>query len=112
MTEQKTIYHNTYWNHRGKYPELLEKLNKLIPDEGEVKNQDDNPALEDFRAAQNCYYDLYNNGLCNREDEFREIFGFDGSGELTRPTVAGAERIMNKLILAAAKEQGLKPGRD
>lgn len=101
----KCIYENTYWCGKGKHQALEITLFGLLPDYGEIKNADDNPALELYRQAGNCYYDLYNNGLCNLPEEFERIFGFDGSGELTPETVKGAERVMNKLILAAGKEQ-------
>lgn len=103
----KLIYDNTYWNHKGKHPKLQEKLARMIPDSGEVANADNNPALEKLRRATNCYYDLYNNGLCNRAQEFADIFGFNGLGELTKEIVNATEKAMNKLILAAAKEQGI-----
>jgi len=64
----------TYWNHNGKYQKLADALNELIPVEGSVKNPRKNKALEKFRKASNCYYDLYNNGLWNRAREFAAIF--------------------------------------
>ena len=77
MTD-KANYTQTYWCSKGKYPELNEALQKLIPAEGPVANAKKNRALEKFRKASNCYYDLYNNGLCNRATEFRGVFGFGG----------------------------------
>lgn len=127
---------NTYWSDAGSHQAMLEKLNVLVPDEGSVVNADENPALEIFRIASNCYYDLYNNGLCNLADEFRDTFGFGPKeeddrvldpdrcwGECCReePFDAGTayfesldnaevqkiERRMTKIIVAAAKEQGV-----
>lgn len=109
-----TIYHNTYWNHRGRYEKTVAKLQRRIPTSGEVKNADKNPALEMLRGATNCYYDLYNNGLCNRADEFHTLFNvwpprdteYRGYYELTPEVVKDTERVMNRFIVRAAKEQG------
>lgn len=57
----------TYWNNCGTYAEAVAKLQTLIPDEGACSSATTkNKALDRFRRASNCYYDLYNNGLCNR----------------------------------------------
>lgn len=115
----KPTYENTYWNHKGKYPKFNAELEKLIPSMGPVPNADENPALEQYRVATNCYYDLYNNGLYNRAEEFREVFGFDAMGmmedagyekdstrpELTQEVIDHTERMMDELILAAYSEQ-------
>jgi hypothetical protein len=126
----ETNYDHTYWNNKGKYPEIQEALSKLVPPLGKVKDAANNPALEKFRIASNCYYDLYNNGLCNRGEEFEEVFGFDafevgekhinprwdrededqkysGYIDLTQELIDRTEREMDKIILEAAKEQGL-----
>lgn len=107
-TTPRTNYDKTYWGGKGKHEVLKAKLHTLIPFSGEVSEADKNPALEKFRRASNCYYDLYNNGLCNRGAEFSMIFGFNGRGVLTQETVNETEKAMNKIILAAAKEQGVK----
>ena len=123
------IYAHTYWSHKGKYPATQEALAALVPAEGEVKDHENNPALEKFRIAANCYYDLYNNGLCNRWEEFEEVFGFVGpyreeeadeddddsrsyyiDNDETWWTQANIDRVedgINVIILAAAKEQGI-----
>ncbi len=118
------LYENTYWNHKGKYPKNQDALANLVPEEGEIPNADKNPALEQFRVASNCYYDLYNNGLCNRAEEFEKVFGFSGpyneadeneddqrpyidKGWWTQENVNRVEDAMNCIILAAAKEQGI-----
>ena len=117
------IYEQTYWSHKGKHPKAQDALAELVPDKGEVKDAEKNPALETFRVASNCYYDLYNNGLCNRWEEFEQVFGFDGPyrddeddwrsrSEVDEAwwTVANVNRVedaINKIILAAAKEQGI-----
>jgi hypothetical protein len=64
---------NIYWNHKGKYQALSEKLQKLIPLEGGVKGSK-NKKLERFRKATHFYYDLYNNGLCNNVRGFSKFF--------------------------------------
>lgn len=105
-----TIYAHTYWADKGKYPQTLEALQTLVPEAGEVKDAENKPALEQFRIASNCYYDLYNNGLCNRGDEFEEVFGFAGPDyhdELTQEVVDRTEDAMNRIIVAAAQEQGI-----
>lgn len=114
----------TYWNSKGFYQVYLQKLQDLIPAEGAVVNPRKNRALEKLRKAQNCYYDLYNNGLCNRAREFTSVFGFSANNYsyTTVQYYAGrpykhkkigdmayvrAENIMNDIIAAAAKEQGI-----
>lgn len=114
----------TYWNHKGLYQTISEKLEKLVPDQGAVPNPRKNRALEKFRKASNCYYDLYNNGLCNRASEFTRVFGFSANkysyttvqyyaGRPRRHKKIGsmayirAEDIMNTIILKAAEEQGI-----
>jgi hypothetical protein len=68
-----------YWNEQGTYQTIAEALQKLIPAIGDVPDgKTTNKALERFRRAQNCYYDLYNNGLCNRAREFSTLFKIAG----------------------------------
>jgi hypothetical protein len=106
-------YAETYWSEKGKHEELVVALTKLMP----VLDPIANPALEKFRVASNCYYDLYNNGLGNKAQEFRRVFGFSGiqltttgsrGGELTQRLVDKTEAKMNDIILAAAAEQGVR----
>ena len=127
MTDPK-LYEHTYWNHKGKYPDIQDALSKLVPEEGVVFHPKDNPALETFRVASNCYYDLYNNGLCNRAEEFEKVFGFEGpyreygpeeddddrrsynendEAWWTQANINRVEDAINRIILAAAKEQGI-----
>ncbi len=104
----------TYWSNNGKHQNLVNALQALIPTEGPVEKQHKNGKLETFRKAQNCYYDLYNNGLCNRARSFSKVFGI-ASGEYKMYGNRGfggnmyrlVEDRMNEIILAAAKEQGL-----
>lgn len=94
----------SYWFNTRKFSQLADKLNKRLPGYGRVLNLEKNYKLETFREAQNCYYDLYNNGLCNLENEFREVFGLDGmTAEATT-----IERKMDQIVRAAAKEQKIE----
>ena len=109
---------NTYWNKKGKYQELADRLFRLIPHSGECEDKrGSNRRLEKFRKAGNCYYDLYNNLLGNRAAEFRAVFGFGGRGRFAysssayrhqfKLTSERVEPLMDEIILAAAKEQGI-----
>lgn len=100
----------TYWDSDGKYQERYNKLRDLIPATGEVVNHKQNPALEKLRKASNCYYDLFNNGLCNRASEFRRVFGFAGTwiAKDGFPYYAPLEDKMDEIILNASREQGIK----
>jgi hypothetical protein len=109
----------TYWNHDGRYETLGKRLQVLIPLEGAVQNTKQNPALEKFRKASNCYYDLYNNGLCNRAREFYSVFkipssqfkqAWRGYGRYDQRLYAAMEEVMNDIIYAAAEEQNLLEG--
>ena len=108
--QRRILYNDTYRAGVGKYPDLRAALEALIPACGEVKNPDSNPHLEAFRKATNCYHALYNNGLCNRRDEFASLFGiaFTPGDEINRQLVTRIERKMDAFILAAAKEQGIE----
>lgn len=112
---------NTYWESKGTYQTVAKKLQQLIPFEGTVKNPRKNRALEKMRKASNCYYDLYNNGLCNRAREFTAVFGFSSKpyqvygrrgslirGYFTLPLYERVEEKMDEIIVAAALEQGIE----
>lgn len=121
----------SYWNHKGLYQTCGDQLNELIPAEGSVPNpRSTNKNLEKFRKASNCYHDLYNNGLCNRMQEFRNVFGIAASMFKTRRTVfltngrtyqatrferrlyEKVEERMNQIVFAAAREQGFVTAAD
>jgi hypothetical protein len=69
----------TYWNNEGAYQAMADQLQALIPAQGEVADaKGANKHLDRFRRAINCYYDLYNNGLCNRAREFSTLFRIPG----------------------------------
>lgn len=110
------IQEKTYWSGNGKYEVLIKNLQKLVPDNGTVKNPKKNRKLEKFRKAQNCYYDLYNNGLCNRASEFARMFEIASSmykqtgrygSEFSIIFYRKVEEKMNEIILEAGIEQGL-----
>jgi hypothetical protein len=100
----------TYWNHKGKYQKLADRLHELIPPIGSVSNPLKNKELERFRLAGNAYYDLFNNGLINRASEFRKVFGFAGTwiAKERFPYCQKLEDKMDEIILLASKEQGIE----
>lgn len=101
---------NTYWNNKGKHQALYNKVSLLIPAQGEVPDgRGSNRALEKLRKAANCYYDLFNNGLCNRAAEFRRVFGFSGTWIVRAhyPYSEQLETAMDKIVLEAVEEQGV-----
>jgi hypothetical protein len=105
----------TYWNSNGRFQAAADALQALIPSEGSVADTRKNAKLERFRKAVNCYYDLYNNGLCNRAREFHTVFKvasslyrnygrhYSYSQQLYRLT----EEAMDVIIEDAALEQGI-----
>jgi len=112
-TTEKTY---SYWGNKGKHQALADKLNKLVPPSGPIKGAK-NRMLEKFRKASNAYYDIFNNGGCNRGRSIRAIFGISmrnyKSGRSCisafglKGIYAATEPVMDKIILAAAVEQGL-----
>ena len=100
----------SYWNDNGKYQNLAVQLQKLVPAAGKVQNPEQNPALERFRLHANAYYDIFNNGGCNYAKEIYRWF--PGAMSLSKADrydeiYAITEPRMDKVILAAAREQGL-----
>lgn len=102
---------NTYWNHKGRFETLAAAVQELVPAEGAVPNPHKNRALERFRKAVNCYYDLYNNGLCNRMAAFNKLFGVAARnyryshGRFGQSLYDHVERKMDQFILDAYAEQ-------
>lgn len=106
MTTETT----SYWSGNRKYQKLYERLHALVPVEGSVPNaRTTNRALEKLRKASNCYYDLFNNGLCNRAAEFRQVFGFGGKfiAEHHFMHCEKLEQKVDEIVLAAAREQNI-----
>lgn len=107
----------TYWEEKGTYQTEAEELQALLPYSGEVeKGKTTNKALERFRKAQNCYYDLYNNGLCNRAREFSTVFRIAGVPReikqnygynflVSSVTEDAIDKKMDELIMEAYREQ-------
>ena len=109
----------TYWESKGQYQAKADSLKDLLPFFGPVpKGNTVNKQLEKFRKASNCYYDLYNNGLCNMAREFSTVFRIPGVPReikqnygrydmISKATADAIEAKMDEIILAAAKEQGI-----
>jgi len=109
----------TYWESKGQYQSLVEELTERLPAFDSVPNaKTTNKHLEKFRKAQNCYYDLYNNGLCNKAREFSIVFRIPGVPReikqnyghydmISKSTADAIEAKLDEIILAAAKEQGI-----
>lgn len=115
-TDYRAAYaaHCTYWNHKGLLQPLYEQLNALIPGSGACANpRSTNKHLDRMRRAANCMYDLYNNGLCNRQAQFNRVFDITSSHYgsyrygFESAVYVQAERKMNEYIALAAQEQGL-----
>jgi len=104
-----------YWDSNGKYQELADKLRVLVPEEGAVEKPLKNKALEKFRKATNCYYDLYDNGLGNRRRQFSSLFKINTSEHILNQSrylikydaemYAKLENMMDEIIMDAAIEQ-------
>ena len=107
---------NTYWGNTGTHQALADALQKLVPASGGLdKPRSKNKELERFRRAANAYYDIFNNGGMNRAPLIRSIFGISVSSyrrwdrqiDWNRIHVV-IEPILDGIILAAAKEQGIE----
>jgi hypothetical protein len=106
----------SYWDNTGKFQQQADILQKLLPDSGQCPNVTQNEALDLFRRAVNCYYDLYNNGLCNKAQQFAAIFRISGvpaeirsrrgvSTMLSLETMMAIEYRMDQIVTAAVMEQ-------
>ena len=115
------------WGVNSGFSRLRDELNKLIPASGKCENpRSKNKHLEKFRKAQNAAYDFFNNGLCNKRGLFVSIFAENENYYIDRwniPTMKSfryfnktnfecwedrIEKIFTPIIIAAAKEQGVK----
>ena len=124
--EQQELFTNSWGVHSG-FARLRDELNKLIPASGRCENpMSKNKHLEKFRRAQNAAYDFFNNGLCNKRGLFVSIFAQNEDYYIDKwniPTMNSfryftrdswdmwedqIERILTPIIIAAAKEQGVK----
>ena len=111
------------WGVNSGFEHLRDELDKLIPSQGRCDYpMSKNKHLEKFRRAQNAAYDFFNNGLCNKRDLFVSVFG-QYIDTYCIPTQKSfryftktsweqweekIEKILTPMILAAAKEQGIK----
>ena len=99
---------------------VYEELDGLIPFDGPVCNVNKNKKLEKLRKASNVVHDIFNNGLMNKGKSLK-VLGlmkydlplpqyagghyYDGNWDRIKEIV---EPKMEKVILDAAKEQGIK----
>lgn len=108
-----------YWDGRGFYQKQADLLEKLLPATGVCPNVTQNEKLDFFRRAVNCYYDLYNNGLTNKSQQFFAIFGIKGvpaeirsrrglNDMLSFETTLAIEERMDEIIVDAVMEQFAK----
>tara|TARA_A100001015_G_C14945512_1_gene694460 strand:+ start:658 stop:1053 length:396 start_codon:yes stop_codon:yes gene_type:complete len=102
------------WAINPGFRHLQEKLDELVPFQGKVPHsRSKNKALEKFRVASNLTYDLFNNGLGNRRNQFGSFFGWAPytRGGMTNSQFEEAERklepVITRIIIDAAKEQGI-----
>ena len=95
---------------------VYEELDGLIPFDGPVCNVNKNKKLEKLRKAANVVHDIFNNGLMNRGKQLKVLKlkmydlplpneWFAGDWDRVKEIV---EPKMEKIILDAAKEQGIK----
>tara|TARA_R110002012_G_C11640691_1_gene610625 strand:+ start:1726 stop:2211 length:486 start_codon:yes stop_codon:yes gene_type:complete len=54
----------SYWNKTGKYQDIADQLQTLVPDKGDAQDV----RVDLFRRASNTYYEMYNNGGMNMID--------------------------------------------
>ena len=105
------------WGVNSGFKHLADKLDELIPFEGRCEfPMSKNKHLEKFRRAQNAAYDFFNNGLCNRRGLFVSVFGEAPTQSSFRYFTRTSweqwedrvDKMLTPMILAAAKEQGIK----
>ena len=105
------------WGVNSGFKDLADKLHELIPFEGRCEfPMSKNKHLEKFRRAQNAAYDFFNNGLCNKRGLFVSVFGEAPTQSSFRYFTRDSwkmwedrvEKMLTPMILAAAKEQGIK----
>lgn len=113
---QEKLFTNEWGVNQG-FSNLVNKLNDLLPAQGACeKARSTNKHLDKFRRAQNAAYDLFNNGLCNKRGLFKNIFGWAPYQSSVHYATSitwsqwedQVEEVFTPIILAAAKEQGIK----
>ena len=112
---------NAEWGQTAETKTLVEKLDQLLPPQGPVTNPVKNKALEKFRKAQNVVYDIFNNGLMNRDKSLKVLglMKYDLALEYYSPSAECfypanwdqiedvVERAFTPIVMAAALEQGV-----
>ena len=116
IMKQLELFTNS-WGLNSGYEKLANQLQELIPMQGRCESpMSKNKHLEKFRRAQNAAYDLFNNGLCNKRGLFVSVFG-DAPSQRSVSTFTKVsweqwedrvEEMLTPMIIAAAKEQGIK----
>ena len=105
------------WGVNSGFKHLQDELDCLVPFQGMCENpRTKNKNLEKYRQASNAAYDLFNNGLCNYQRLFKDIYGWSvGYRETSyanRMTWSHwedrVEEVLTPIILEAAKEQGIQ----
>ena len=114
--KQLELFTNS-WGLNSGYENLANQLQELIPMQGRCESpMSKNKHLEKFRRAQNAAYDLFNNGLGNKRGLFVSVFG-DAPTQKSTYTFTKCswemwedrvEKMLTPMIIAAAKEQGIK----
>lgn len=66
MIRNMTESMNSYWFDNGKHQDTADQLYRLKPDWGMTENK----YMNLFLCASNVYYDVYNNGGCNLNDNY------------------------------------------
>ena len=114
--KQLELFTNS-WGLNSGFQHLADQLTELLPMQGKCDNyRSSNKNLDKFRRAQNAAYDLFNNGLGNKRDLFvrefgeaptqKSVFSFTKvSWEMWEDRV---EKMLTPIIIAAAKEQGIR----
>ena len=124
--EQQELFTNSWGVHSG-FQRIANELDALLPGQGRCENPlSKNKHLEKFRKAQNAVYDFFNNGLCNKRGLFVSIFAENENYYIDKWNIPGQrdfnrftktswecwedriEKILTPIIIAAAKEQGIK----
>ena len=67
----------SFWNNDSDLQDIADQLVLMVPDMGPVEQPRKNKALERFRRASNCYYDLYihTNGWTMFEHNDNDSYG-------------------------------------
>tara|TARA_A100001015_G_scaffold56295_2_gene61911 strand:+ start:10619 stop:10969 length:351 start_codon:yes stop_codon:yes gene_type:complete len=112
---------NTYWEGKGTYQEISDKLEEMVPASGACYNipEDEesgiNKPLDMFRETVNAYYDIFNNGGCNSANR-RVSYYFPGVMSVINRNYRNidwqlvesiVEPIMDKRVLLTAKKMNL-----